>query len=62
MVGSATPDHRSRPGGTAYLGYLSLALRRHRIDEETATVELLPRERDKLLLFTAALLAERRKA
>jgi len=25
-------------------------------------VELLPRERDKLLLFTAALLAERRKA
>jgi urease subunit gamma len=29
---------------------------------ETITMELTPREKDKLLLFTAALLAERRKA
>ena len=30
--------------------------------DETAIVELTPREKDKLLLFTAALLAERRLA
>jgi urease subunit gamma len=33
-----------------------------RDDEEAATMDLSPREKDKLLLFTAALLAERRKA
>jgi urease subunit gamma len=33
-----------------------------RDDEEAATMDLSPREKDKLLLFTAALLAERRTA
>ena len=32
------------------------------IRNEDSTMELTPREKDKLLLFTAALLAERRKA
>src|SRR5258707_3969398 len=31
-------------------------------DEARPTMELTPREKDKLLIFTAALLAERRKA
>jgi urease subunit gamma len=31
-------------------------------NNEGATMELTPREKDKLLIFTAALLAERRKA
>jgi urease subunit gamma len=35
-------------------------MRRNR--DEDATMDLTPREKDKLLLFTAALLAERRKA
>ena len=33
-----------------------------RTDEGTTTMELTPREKDKLLIFTAALLAERRMA
>ncbi len=37
-------------------------LRPHTLTWSEATVELTPREKDKLLLFTAALLAERRKA
>jgi urease subunit gamma len=39
-----------RGGGAAHLGHLK------------KNMELTPREKDKLLLFTAALLAERRKA
>src|SRR5512142_518113 len=35
---------------------------RHASCVENGTMELTPRERDKLLIFTAALLAERRKA
>lgn len=37
---------------------------RHRstLDDDKDTMELTPREKDKLLLFTASLLAERRKA
>jgi urease subunit gamma len=37
-------------------------LRPHALTWSEATVDLTPREKDKLLLFTAALLAERRKA
>jgi urease subunit gamma len=37
-------------------------LRPHALTESEATMDLTPREKDKLLLFTAALLAERRKA
>jgi urease subunit gamma len=33
-----------------------------RLPQNQATMELTPREKDKLLIFTAALLAERRKA
>jgi len=41
-------------GAAAHLGNLN--------HDEKATMELSPREKDKLMLFTAALLAERRKA
>jgi urease subunit gamma len=34
----------------------------HTIDKVPSAMELTPREKDKLLIFTAALLAERRKA
>jgi urease subunit gamma len=34
----------------------------HELDTEEGGMELTPREKDKLLLFTAALLAERRRA
>jgi urease subunit gamma len=37
-------------------------LRPHALTWSKATVDLTPREKDKLLIFTAALLAERRKA
>jgi len=37
-------------------------LRPHALIWSEATVDLTPREKDKLLIFTAALLAERRKA
>ena len=41
-----------------------LSANQHRLiaGREDETMELTPREKDKLLLFTAALLAERRKA
>ena len=41
---------------TPYMGYLEEQINNER------SMELTPREKDKLLLFTAALLAERRKA
>jgi urease subunit gamma len=37
-------------------------LRPHALTWSEATVDLTPREKDKLLIFTAALLAERRRA
>jgi urease subunit gamma len=37
-------------------------LRPHALTWSEATLDLTPREKDKLLIFTAALLAERRKA
>ena len=43
----------------AYLGHLNLHCRTR--TESWIDMELTPREKDKLLLFTAALLAERRK-
>ena len=39
-----------------------LAARRSRRESGEREMELTPREKDKLLIFTAALLAERRKA
>ena len=54
MAGIAGPE--AGPGGvaTAHLDDLK--------DDESDPMELSPREKDKLLLFTAALLAERRRA
>jgi urease subunit gamma len=50
-LGAAAPGaYRPRRGTAAHLELLSRAM------------ELTPREKDKLLIFTAALLAERRKA
>jgi urease subunit gamma len=47
----------------ARVGHLSPYRHRRVIEwEEQRRMELTPREKDKLLLFTAALLAERRKA
>jgi urease subunit gamma len=45
----------ARPGDNPQHGRL-------RLPQNQATMELTPREKDKLLIFTAALLAERRKA
>ncbi|CDH47374.1 urease gamma subunit (modular protein) [Candidatus Contendobacter odensis Run_B_J11] len=54
MGGTQTSDIKS-PG-------LSLPLLEYLTTYEKVLMELLPREKDKLLLFTAGLLAERRKA
>ena len=51
LAASASHHHRSRGGAAAHLEYVDRAI-----------MELTPREKDKLLLFTAALVAERRKA
>ena len=49
------PAHSLLDGGTAFASqYRSTPIKN--------TMELTPREKDKLLIFTAALLAERRKA
>src|SRR4051812_24638913 len=47
---------RALPGGVAHDLRISIWC------ESGTTMELTPREKDKLLIFTAALLAERRKA
>ena len=46
-----------RGGAAAHLDHLSCTC-----DDRRRIVELTPREKDKLLIFTAALLAERRQA
>src|SRR5688572_18396864 len=55
LANVATAIARSPGGAAANLGDLSETPRRE-------AMELTPREKDKLLIFTAALLAERRKA
>jgi urease subunit gamma len=54
-----TGDAGSRIYRTAHLEYIGESTQ---ANNEGATMELTPREKDKLLIFTAALLAERRKA
>jgi urease subunit gamma len=54
---AAPPPQASRSTGT-----VKAARQLHIPEQEATTMELTYREKDKLLLFTAALLAERRKA
>ena len=56
MPKAAPPADVSRFGGT------TVAVNNARKNNASASMELTPREKDKLLIFTAALLAERRRA